>query len=634
MYVKAQNSNSQSENYLADIFFPKFLQKHIEKVQAEENNSVNSVKTRSTSISHCLCKHSSSCKICTATKSITPEKITEMIDVHKKVRDSGKFNFQECRIPVNERINVGYMRQLLSDYSDKLICDFLEFGFPLGFQGNENNLASHDQLWKYRNHKGATDFADEINSYLLKESKNNSILGPFKSNPFASNLVISPLNSVPKKDTTERRVILDLSFPKHNSINEFISKTEYLGDHVEVVFPKVDDFIELIKVKGQGCLLYKKDLRKAYRQLKIDPHDLNLVSFVWGKHIFCDTVVSMGLRSAAMMCQQFTNAISFIMWRFGIAILNYLDDLAGAEKKDNALFAYGCLGRVLEKCGIEESPEKSCPPSEIMVFLGVLFNTITMTVEVTPQRLTEIRSLIERWLEKDSATLKEIQSLLGKLNFVAACVRPSRIFVSRMLNWLRSIYHSSNIQHSIPDEVRKDLLWWHKFLPIYNGISLMEYDEWSVVFSSDSCLTGCGGFWNGNYFHIQFPTSILQMKLHITALEILSVVLCLKLWGKFFKGQRILVLCDNQAVSQVICSGKSRSLFLQNALREICFLAAVNEFQLKGQFIQGSSNIFSDILSRWHLHSDSEERFLELTSDYVLHEHKVESDMFNFINDW
>ena len=167
-----------------------------------------------------------------------------------------------------------------------------------------------------------------------------------------------------------------------------------------------------------------------------------------------------------------------------MAILNYLDNLAGAKKKDNALFAYGCLGRVLEKCGIEESPEKSCPPSEIMVhvFLGVLFNTITMTVEVTPQRLTEIRSLIKRWLEKISATLKEIQSLLGKLNFVAACVRPSRIFVSRMLNWLRSIYHSSNIQHSIPDEIRKDLLWWHKFLPIYNGISLMEYDEWSVVF--------------------------------------------------------------------------------------------------------------------------------------------------------
>ena len=28
--------------------------------------------------------------------------------------------------------------------------------------------------------------------------------------------------------------------------------------------------------------------------------------------------------------------ISFIMWQFGLAILNYLDDLAGAEKKKKA----------------------------------------------------------------------------------------------------------------------------------------------------------------------------------------------------------------------------------------------------------------------------------------------------------
>ena len=51
-------------------------------------------------------------------------------------------------------------------------------------------------------------------------------------------------------------------------------------------------------------------------------------------------MVSMGLGSAAIMCQQFTNAISFIMWQFGIAILNYLDDLAEAEREKNASFAY------------------------------------------------------------------------------------------------------------------------------------------------------------------------------------------------------------------------------------------------------------------------------------------------------
>ena len=52
----------------------------------------------------------------------------------------------------------------------------------------------------------------------------------------------------------------------------------------------------------------------------------------------------MGLRNAAAICQRVTNAIVFILFKIGIQILNYLDDLAGAEKKENAKFAYCCLG--------------------------------------------------------------------------------------------------------------------------------------------------------------------------------------------------------------------------------------------------------------------------------------------------
>jgi hypothetical protein len=49
-----------------------------------------------------------------------------------------------------------------------------------------------------------------------------------KKNPFNCSLKISPLNTVTKKDSIERRVILDLSFPEGQSVNEFISKEFYL----------------------------------------------------------------------------------------------------------------------------------------------------------------------------------------------------------------------------------------------------------------------------------------------------------------------------------------------------------------------------------------------------------------------
>jgi hypothetical protein len=96
-------------------------------------------------------------------------------------------------------------------------------------------------------------------------------------------MVISPLNSVPKSTPGERRVILDLSFPKNgNSINQFVSKEFYLGKKVELIYPKIDDFIALIKTKGPGCLMklmYKLDLHRAYRQISICPSSYNLVGF-------------------------------------------------------------------------------------------------------------------------------------------------------------------------------------------------------------------------------------------------------------------------------------------------------------------------------------------------------------------
>ena len=78
-----------------------------------------------------------------------------------------------------------------------------------------------------------------------------------------------------------------------------------------------------------------------------------------------------------------------------------------------------------------------------------------MTVEVTHERLREIKLLLATWLNKETASLKNIQSLLGKLNFVAACVRPGRIFVSRLIQWLKSLYKLPTGEHIIPTYVKK-----------------------------------------------------------------------------------------------------------------------------------------------------------------------------------
>jgi hypothetical protein len=606
------------------LFLPDFCQKNcvVDKCAIEKS----------------FCNHSKKCQVCKVTKENVSSLIADQVSWHNIVRASGKYNFEKCRIPVNDKFDIEFLRRMLgNDYKDLLVCDLLRYGFPIGIQ-NLNGAFDEVKVCHCKNHSGARNFPDDINSYLAAEKRNGAIMGPFSKNPFCTTLKVSPLNSVPKKDTSERRVILDLSMPKGNSVNTYINKNQYLGEETNLIFPRVDDFAKLVRSKGSGCLMFKKDLRKAYRQIPICPHDYNLVAFHWKKHIFCDTVLSMGLSSAAFICQRVTNAIAFIMYRIGLTVVNYLDDFAGVEKRERAWFAYNCLESVLEKSGLEESKSKACLPSEKMIFLGVLFNSLTMTMEVTEERLIEIRNLVEFWLKKDRSALKEVQSLIGKLNFVAACVRPGRVFISRLINWLSDIYKDEEaVSVLVPEEVRKDLLWWHKFLDLYNGVSILHYDDWSCpdgIFSTDACLTGSGGYFNGKYFHVHFSSFFKEKNYSICVLELLGIIIGLRLWNSELKGKSIVVNCDNEAVCLVINTGRARCRLLQEGLREVCFLAALAQCQIRCVHVPGESNRIADCLSRWDQDPKYQRLFFDLTSGESLEHCQIDFDVSSFLNNW
>jgi hypothetical protein len=256
----------------------------------------------------------------------------------------------------------------LVGYFDTQVCDLLRFGFPIEFE-LENNSLLFSKAVTFKNHSGANNYPEHMIKYLEKEASHGAIIGPFSSCPFEDGMVISPLNTVPKSNPNDRRVILDLSFPKDGTgVNDYVSKDWYLGKKVDLVFPKIDDFVSLIKAKGQDCMMYKLDLRRAYRQISICPSAYNLVGFAWKKHIFFDTVLAIGLRSSAHICQRVTNAFAFMMWNCGLTCLNYLDDFAGVEHESSVRFAFGLMRELFIRSGIEEALDKACPPSKNMIF--------------------------------------------------------------------------------------------------------------------------------------------------------------------------------------------------------------------------------------------------------------------------
>ena len=68
---------------------------------------------------------------------------------------------------------------------------------------------------------------------------------------------------------------------------------------------------------------------------------------------------------------------------------------------------------------------------------------------------------------KTAARRREIESLIGKLQFLAKCVKAGRIFLSRLINWIKGMDRSQ--LHQIPPEARKDIAWWGRFIEDYNG---------------------------------------------------------------------------------------------------------------------------------------------------------------------
>ena len=163
---------------------------------------------------------------------------------------------------------------------------------------------------------------------------------------------------------------------------------------------------------------------------------------------------------------------------------------------------------------------------------------MSCTLSITKERLDEISSLVEDWLIRSKCTLKELQSLLGKLHFVSTCVRPGRLFVSMLLTWLKT-FGGQNVSKKIPKYVKLDLVWWSKFLIIYNGVSMMFLQDFSTpdcILSCDSTLVGCGGLCDDLYFHKIFPRFIQKKKLHINTLELLCLVVSLKLWAHRLRG--------------------------------------------------------------------------------------------------
>ena len=128
-----------------------------------------------------------------------------------------------------------------------------------------------------------------------------------------------------------------------------------------------------------------------------------------------------------------------------------------------------------------------------------------MNVTRSQSKPSEIMSLTRTWLHKETATLQELHSLVGKLIYMAQCCPPARLFTNRMLITLRACPEQGAI-HFLT-EFRKDLMWFYIFLLRTDGIFLIhEDDKEPICLSLDACISGCRAGSHVEAYHMEFPS--------------------------------------------------------------------------------------------------------------------------------
>ena len=468
------------------------------------------------------------------------------------------------------------------------------------------------------NHFSALQYPQAIQQYLDKEKALGAIIGPFSDIP-SDKFHCSPMLTQPK-DIDKRRVILNLSYPKGHSLNDNVDKQSFDGKKFTLKFPTIDDICNEIRKNPNEVLMSKIDISRAFRNLRVDPGDAVKFGLSWNGQYYQDLSVAFGWIHGSASFQLVADVITHIMKRKGFKIFAYIDDFILINHKSKAKQAFDTLTDLLQELGLPMNNDKRTPPTRTLICLGICINLDTNTLSIDAEKIRAIYDQCINTLSRNSISRKHLQSLLGKLLYLHKCVKPARIFVSRILATFRQDCYKNKFR--ISTEMRQDLNWFIRFLHQFNGKAILVKNpiQQPHTLHIDASLTGLGGVWGNRVYSTPiypFPT----FEMGIVHWEMFNVLLALRVWGDHWKHSLVRFYCDNLAVVQVVQTSKTKDPFLAACIRNIWMITATLDIEIHIDHVKGINNTNADLLSR--LYSDKN------VNSYLLQNLKKNYQWFN-----
>ena len=539
----------------------------------------------------------------TTKKAKIENKIRISGDTKRKFSVLGKDHDVPCpkfmKIENNELptpIKFDILKEKLTGYDPKEI-DYLQEGFAQGFSlgcsSTTNSVSSVNNL------KSSNQNPDIVSRYLKNEVENRRMIGPLNQLPFSS-FQINPIGLVPKKEKNKFRTIIDLSSPRGSAINDSIPDSE-----AAVSYCSIAEAIKVILCQGKHVFLAKTDIKDAFRLIPINPKHYKQLCVKWKGKFYFDKCLPMGARSSCRIFERFSTALEYAARKTGVILVHYLDDfliisLSKAQgKKDLASFIQLC-----HELGVPLALNKTEGPSQLLCFVGLEIDTVKEILRLPHDKLAKCTLLIENLLQKKKCTLKELQSILGLLNFVCQVIVPGRAFLQRLYGLTVKIVKPHHTIY-LSKETKEDLILWKIFLSSHNGVSLYREElflspDVKHIFTDASKTLACAAVFGTSWFMLPWPSSWWSNE-NITLLELIPIVWAIKTWGVTLKNCYVIVHTDNEALSFDLNSQSSKEILVMKLIRQLVLLLLKYNIMFRAKHIYGYKNVLADALSRLKL---------------------------------
>ena len=180
--------------------------------------------------------------------------------------------------------------------------------------------------------------------------------------------------------------------------------------------------------------------------------------------------------------------------------------------------------------GIPIAHHKTVEPSQVITFLGIELDTRQMMARLPLDKLDKYKNDILATITCNKITLRELKSIIGKLQFATTVVKPGRPFLRRLYDLT---LQATKPHHYIrlTKSVKHDLDIWFHFLEHYNGKTmirkLLGTDSRSIHLYTDASKFAFGGTYGTCWIQGTWPTNWQTQD--ITILELYPIFLLVKI---------------------------------------------------------------------------------------------------------